>query len=53
METEEVVQLMHEGYHSVETIAKWANVPVSYVNYLYQKHLAERRTIEECQGQLS
>jgi hypothetical protein len=31
MTNEEITQLVHEGYHSLETIAKWANVPVAYV----------------------
>ena len=42
METAEMIQLMHEGYHSVETIAKWANLPVHYINELYQAYLCER-----------
>jgi hypothetical protein len=31
MTNAEMEQLVHDGYHSLETIAKWANVPVAYV----------------------
>lgn len=41
MENEDIIQLMHEGYHSIEAIAKMAGVTVSYVNNIYNEFLGK------------
>ena len=40
MDAKEIAQLVHEGYHSLETIAKLANMPVSVVEEVYQEFVA-------------
>lgn len=41
MDEKEISQLVHEGYHSLETIAKWADMPVWHVQEIYQEFVAD------------
>jgi hypothetical protein len=39
MDAKEIAQLVHEGYHSLEAIAKWAGMPVWHVEEIYQEYV--------------
>jgi hypothetical protein len=40
------MQLMWEGYHSVETVSKWFNLPVHYLNEQFAAYCKEKEAVD-------
>ena len=45
MDDREIIQLVHEGYHSLEKIAEWAGMTVAQVEALYEEELSNPLTL--------
>jgi hypothetical protein len=41
----DVMQLMWEGYHSVETISKWSKLPVHYLEEQFTQYCLDREAV--------